>query len=174
MNIYPNEYPKPLVKGYSIDVDMGLIRTPFETGRARQRRSYKTMPHLFGFTFVVGTRELYNWLSWVNSYAYDWFQLDMTSFLTGNNSDSGYCSAHAIRFASNIRMTAIDQKHFEISVTAEMVDPLNSVIIAALGSWIIGGEPLTPSADYIVAGEPDSPSLDQTNPGSPQFPAVDV
>lgn len=172
MTEYPESYPLPLVQGYAIDVDMGLIRTTFETGRVRQRRNYQTMPHLFGFTFVVGTRDLWDWLRWVNSYAYDWFEMDCTSFLTGYQESSGYCSAHAVRFASNIRMTSVDREYFEVNVTAEMVDPLDSVQIQASGDWIIGGDPDNPAGDDIIAGDPENPADDETNPGTPQFPAA--
>lgn len=170
MIIYPDEFPKPQMDGYSIGVDMGVLRTEFDTGRNRQRRNYKTMPHTFGFSFAVAIADLYAWLNWVNANAYEWFQLDAASFLTG--AYGGNCSPHMVRFISDISMTPISQKFMQVTVAAEMVDPLSDVPTSQVGVWIIGGTPDLPSIDWFIAGEPDMPSIDFTNPGTPQYPSV--
>jgi hypothetical protein len=169
VTVYPDAFPKPTVQGYGIEVDMGLIRTEFDTGNHRQRRTYKTMPHQFALNFAMSVTQLYAWQNWVNQNAYTWFSLDMMSFLTGNV--PGHCSQHLVRFISNLSITPMTQTHVQVSVAAEMTDPLGNVIITSDGDWIIGGDPESPSADWVIGGEPDAASQDFTNPGTPQYPS---
>ena len=170
MNIYPSTFPTPTIQGYAMQVDMGIIRTPFDTGRYRQRRTYKTIPHTFQFRFVVKNTDLDDWLQWVNNYAYEWFQINIYSFLTPQTNET--CSPHAIRFISNISIAPLTTKYLEIGVTAEMVDPLNNIITPLTQQWIIGGTPIDPSTEWIIGGTPDAPSPDFTNAGTPQSPAA--
>ena len=176
MKNYPKDFPNPTIEGYGISVDMGITRTVFDTGRARQRRRYKTMPQVFSFNFVVPIHQLELWQIWVNKFAYSYFKMNATSYLTGYENDK-FCSEHKVRFISDLSLTPATPEHMRISVAAEMIALSEASLPAHFtGDWIIAGDPATPSPEWAIAMNPDlaSPSTDWTNPGSPSSPAAIV
>lgn len=172
---YPSSFPTPTVQNYNIAVDMGIVRTRFDTGVNRQRRRYRTMPHLFNFTFAMPIVDLDTWQMWADEYAYQWFEIPAASYLTGMAQNDKNCSPHVVRFVSDLQITPLSNQSFAVTVVAEMAPTSKYSRPGILtDKWIIAGDPATPSPDWIIAGNPDlaSPSTDWINPGSPEFPAA--
>ena len=175
MRTYPSGYPKPLIDGYGISVDMGVVRTDMETGRAKQRRRFRSMPQMFSFTFVVPIKQLGPWQAYVNQYCYEWFELDATSYLTSSQLDDN-CSPHVVRFTSNLEITPFTGESMSVTVTAEMapVESFTTPPAALSQDWIVAQSPANPSVDWYVARTPSNASLDTVIAGSPRNPAAYV
>jgi len=170
---YPAAFACAQVLPYHIDVNMGVIRTPMESGHARQRRMFRTMPHLFTLEFVMKAVELGRWQSWVNEFAYDYFSLDLESMYSGLLGQ--ITIPHDVRFTSNLTIDNVTYEWVRVRVQAE----LSPAFAASLGpklpthNWVIAGHPAPPPpTDWIIAGEPPTPSLDTYYAGSPQYPAA--
>ena len=172
--LYPAKYPRPLIEGYQITTDMGVRRTEMNSGFAKQRRLYRTMPLYFNFTFTVKISDLHDWQIWVDDNAYDWFEMDATSHLSGYEGDN--CSPHVIRFMSDLTITPIDHNFVNVNVKAEMSHEFKYEIpVPKTNDWIVArtpGNPATP--DLYFAGTPVAPSVNDIQAGTPPFPAAVV
>ena len=120
MTKYPASMVEPTIAAYSIGVDMGVLRTQIRSGIPRQRRRHRTMPQKFTFSFVIKINDLDVWQEWVNDFAYEWFEINIMSYLTNNGTDGKACSPHTVRFISDIALSAFDYDHFNVTVNAEM------------------------------------------------------
>lgn len=170
---YPAEFRCAQITPYRIAVDMGVLRTPMDSGLQRQRRLYRTMPHTFQLEFVMTVVELGDWQVWVNQYAYDYFIMPrLESFYAGRLGEIS--SPHSCRFTSNLD---IDNPVFgwvRVRVSAEL-DPLQPISGPTVPTnlWVVGGTPPTPSnVNTIIAGAPPAPGADAIVAGSPAFPAA--
>jgi hypothetical protein len=173
MKTYPSSFPTPLIDGYGIGVDMGLLRTPFESGRSRQRRRYTSMPTAFNFSFAVKVKDLDSWQQWVNQNAYTWFKIKAMSYLTGATNDT--CSEHVVRFTSDLSITPITAEAVKIDVTAEQAPTdLFAPPVPLTDDWIIARTPANPSVDWYIARTPANPAPDVVVAGSPNSPAAIV
>jgi hypothetical protein len=168
--IYPATFPVPRVAAYQYNVDAGLIRTPMDGGFPRQRRLYDVMPHAWSLEFVLTNATLYGWQTWVNSYGYDYFQIDMTSWLS---SQAGKLVVpHIIRFTSNLVVEVSAKPNFVVRVEADLSpSQVTTFNPTPYGNWIDAGEPSVPATDTRTAGRPASPSLDTTTAGKPATPS---
>ena len=175
MRTYPSAYPKPLIDGYGISVNMGVVRTEMETGRAKQRRRFRSMPQMFNFKFVVPISQLGPWQAYVNQYCYEWFELDATSYLTSSQLDDN-CSPHIVRFTSNLEIAPFTGDSMSVTVTAEMapVESFTTPPVAISQTWIVARTPSNPSTDWYVANTPSNPSTDWVIAGSARNPAAYV
>jgi len=175
METYPAEFRCAQISPYAITVDMGLLRTPMESGLQRQRRLYKTMPHTFRLEFVMTVPELGVWQRWVNINGYDFFIMPkLESWLSGAIGE--IASPHQVRFISNLEIDNPVYGWVRVRVGAEL-DPLQPLPGPATPTdlWVIGGTPDEPSnATTIIAGSPVAPSVDWIIAGSPAFPAAIV
>lgn len=162
---YPSGLPQPVIDGYAINVDMGLIRNSMETGRFRQRRRYKTMPQHFTLSFIMKTNQLHNWQLWVDLYAYSYFNIQLFSYKT----EKGKCSTHSIRFTSNLAISPMANDVIRVDVTAEELEEAVVVlddmwIIAhtpaapATPKWVLSHTPGTAPNDLVICGTPSNPS----------------
>jgi hypothetical protein len=171
---YPSSFQCPQIKPYSLKVDMGVVRTPMQGGNNRQRRQYRIMPHVFQLEFIMEAIELGYWQSWVNSFAYDYFLLDLESMWSATNNK--ITSPHLVRFISDLEVENVVYGWVRVRVQAELSP--NQFAFAGPNlpthQWIIGGTPQAPSApDRIIAGSPIAPSMpDWIYAGTPQFPAA--
>ena len=159
--LYPDNFPLPLRDPYAYMVDMGVVRTAMESGGPRQRRRYGSMPHYFTLEFIVAVSDLLGWQQWVNSNAYDWFELPLVNVITiGQSLCENYCLA---RFISDLNISVLTKDYFRIGVDAELMPgQVNSNPTRT--NWIIGRTPADPSPDWVIGGTPASPSPDWTIP----------
>lgn len=174
--VYPDTFRCAQITPYRVSVDMGVLRTPMEGGYQRQRRLYRTMPHVFALEFVMTVQELGPWQEWVNVNAYDYFEMPkLESMYSGMVGE--IASPHSIRFTGNLEIDNPVYGWVRVKVSAEL-DPLqdaNSGPIAPSDAWFIGGSPAAPSDDGdIHAGSPAALGPDRIHPGSPGRPAAIV
>lgn len=170
---YPAHFRCAQITPYRVQVDMGVLRTPMDSGLQRQRRLYKTMPHVFQLEFVMTVVELGDWQPWVNQYAYDYFVMPrLESWYAGAIGEIS--SPHSVRFISNLD---IDNPVFgwvRVKVQAEL-DPLQPLPGPAIPTnlWVVGGTPAAPSSPHrIIAGTPAAAPIDWIIAGTPAFPAA--
>lgn len=117
MNAYPFQtIACPLIDGYSALVDMGVLRSPSDTGHVDQRRRYKTMPTVFNVSFVLPVADLDSWLSWMNAFAYDWFEMPLVSYKTLGDIPS----THVVRVIAGFQMSAIRENPAYMRVSTQM------------------------------------------------------
>jgi len=171
---YPSSFQCPKIIPYAWSVDMGILRTPMEGGNARQRRRYRVMPHAFRLEFILSALALGQWQTWINSFAYDWFLMDLQSMwsaATGN-----IIAPHIIRFTSDLEFEDVTYGWVRCRVGAELSPnqyALGGPLLPTY-AWVIAGTPLAPSLDgWVIAGDPTDPSSpDWIYSGTPQFPAA--
>jgi len=115
---------------------------------------------------------LYSWQNWVNKFGYDYFEMEMTSWLSSQAGQS--TSLHFVRFTSDLSMSYTDKNVVTIAVTAELSPAQVSNYSPPAGdNWILGGTPSNPSVgNPVVAGSPPSPSPDIIIAGSPSAPSL--
>lgn len=111
MTDYPVNFPQPTVNGFSNSIDTGLVRTEMENGFAKQRRRLYTMPQSFSLTFIVPIRQLNKWQLWVDSFAYDAFNMDISG-------KDGKCKPVQIQFTSDLAISGLTKDVFSVSVNA--------------------------------------------------------
>ena len=170
--IYPASLPCPLIKPYQVDVNMGVLRTPMDSGHARQRRLHRRMPHIFTLEFALSIDQLGRWQPWVNEFGYDWFQLDLSTMYSGQVRE--LFTKHEVRFISDLKYRTLMHGHVLMQVQAEL-SPAQNLLGPPQPSWdwIVGGSPGNPSTpDWYIGGKPATPSADIVNPGTPANPAA--
>jgi hypothetical protein len=169
---YPAEFACPQILPYKIDVNMGVLRTPMESGHSRQRRMFRTMPHIFSLEFVLTVKELGRWQAWVNLFAYDYFNMNLESMYSGLA--DAETIPHTVRFISNLQIENVTQGYVRVRVQAE----LSPAFVTAGGpavptfNWVVAGDASSPAADWIIAGVPANPSLDNIIAGTAPNPAA--
>lgn len=168
---YPKSFRLPDYSPYSLDVSMGVQRTPFENGYTRQRRRYTNMPTLFNLRFVIKLTDLSRWQSWWNDNAYVWFDLPLASMYNG----TALCLDHSVRCISDLQLQSLGQgKFFEVTCQVELnPDHVSLPLPPHIGAddWIIGQGPPNPAADVYVGGTPAAPATDIVNAGDPANPS---
>jgi hypothetical protein len=173
--IYPDTFRCAQITPYRVTVDMGVLRTPMESGLYRQRRLYRTMPTVFALEFVMTVVELGDWQEWVNLYAYDYFTMNrLETYLAGKLGEIS--SPHSVRFIGNLEYDNPVYGWVRVRVGAEL-DPLQPLPgpVTPTNLWVIGGTPPTPSnANTIHGGTPPAPSPDSIIAGTPAYPAAIV
>jgi len=172
--IYPDEFRCAQIMPYRISVDMGLLRTPMESGAARQRRLYRTMPTQLQLEFVMTIPELGDWQEWVNVNAYDFFTMKkIESMYAGKLGEIS--SPHSLRFIGDLEMDNPVYGWVRVKVPAELnpVQPTGGPTTPT-NNWIVAGTPDEPSPDWMIGGTPAAPSPDWAIAGSPAYPAAIV
>lgn len=114
---YPSTLPCPMIEGYSIDVDAGLIRSK-ERGLPTQRRVYQTMPQSVKCKFTLSFRQWGHFQSFLANEATDWFWIDLPSMYAGLKSKRTF--PHLVRLVSQIAIDTKSATHITASVTLEM------------------------------------------------------
>jgi hypothetical protein len=77
---YPASLPPPLRSGYSLQHVSPLMRTQLESGRARQRRKYTSVPTMaqVSWLFTQGQAQLFEaWFRWDLKDGAEWFFADL-------------------------------------------------------------------------------------------------
>lgn len=112
------EYGYALASGYSIDTDLALVRSEFESGWTRQRRSYLHNASLVRLSWRLRVSKAQSLVAWLQS-------LDSGAFflcpiLSGNDSASPIVSDIEIRRTSVIRAERVENTdQFIVSFEAE-------------------------------------------------------
>lgn len=170
---YPAALPVANRVPYAYSVDMGVVRSEFAAGNARQRRAYRVMPHALALSFQVRITELNLWQNWVDRFAYSWFLCPVsTMFSSGPPTPGGTIRYEVLRFTSDLQIQSDGWNLFTITVAAEMsADAIAADPGFGSGDWIVAGVPADPALDWIIAGTPSAPSIDTITAGTPALPA---
>lgn len=157
---YPSSFPTPTIAGYAIGVDMGVLRTTMSKGGSRQRRRYRSMPHIINAQFTMNLDSLGSWQTWVNAFAYDWFTMDLTSYTSAGGDTR--CSPHECRFTSDLNIEAVAENVFSVSVEIE-VAPITRFFnppAVLTNNWVIADDSdvlsqVGISTDWVIADKSD-------------------
>lgn len=171
METWPKDFRLPEWDNYSVNAHAQIVRTPFDSGYARQRKLRMLMPEQYNVTFVFHVRQWGLAQRWMRDIGYDWFLMpvaNMVSSIAGER-----CKEQIVRFIADLEIAPRGRDYIEIKTTMELHP--DSFLEAGLANtdWIIAGEPDNPATDTIIAGEPDNPSdPDTVVAGTPGNPAA--
>lgn len=77
---YPAGLPHPLREGYGFRPENNILRTPMQSGRARQRVTFTSVPDYASWTFHMRTQgEAQLFTSWRKLVGASWFTIEFTS-----------------------------------------------------------------------------------------------
>jgi hypothetical protein len=171
--VYPSAFVIADRSPYSYKVDMGLLRSEFAAGNARQRRAYDVMPHMLALSFHMRVEQLFAWQEWINANGFGWFHCPVSTAYAGEPPDPATIRYEILRFASDLDIAADGWDWFAIGVAAELSnDAQTTAPPIGAGGWIVGGAPSTPSPDTFTAGTPAAPAPDWVLAGTPQVPST--
>lgn len=124
--VWPATLPEPDRDGYQYSLGFGLIRTPFEGGFTRQRRTVFSLPAQWAMKFRMNTKQLSILQQFLNSYGYGWFAMDLVSGAARIWRPSSDCILHKVRFISDPVHAMIGPNLWQVTLQAEvasMLDP---------------------------------------------------
>lgn len=79
--VYPAGLPHPLREGYGFEPENNILRTPMQSGRARQRQSFTKVPTYASLSWIFKTQgqaQLFE--AWVDQVAgAEWFEMPLNS-----------------------------------------------------------------------------------------------
>jgi hypothetical protein len=170
---YPATFPIPNRQPYGYGVDMGVVRSDFAAGNARQRRAFRTMPTALALSFSMRIEDLYTWQNWVNANAFDWFACPVSTMFAGSPPTPGNTRFELLRFTSDLSVQMEGFNWVAIQVAAELAPDAQAANPGwGAGGWIVGGTPASPSPDWVIGGSPVGPSTGAIIAGSPAIPAT--
>jgi len=122
---FPAAYPcASRIDGFAMAHTASLIRTPFEAGNARQRRSNFQMPTQVQLAWKLDNEQFHPVFTWLNNYGYDWFFLRLSGI---QSSELGvFATKVPIRLLSDLTQSLIRvyrQNWWLLSCTAEIMPP---------------------------------------------------
>ena len=170
---YPSSYRLPDAD-YVMQLDAGVLRTPFENGHSRQRRRYKTLPTVIDVTFTVKNTQKYSWMLWWGSNAYTWFNMQLPTLF--QQLDPGKnCKLSKVRCISDLSLRPAGGEYVQISCMMELSHDSASAIAGGQNcNWIIGGTPAAPASDTITGGTPAASATNTITAGTPSAPACPI
>lgn len=124
--IWPATLPAPDRDGYQYGLGFGLIRTQFQGGSTRQRRTQWGMPGTFALTFRMNTAQLGTLQTFLDSYGFGWFAMDLVTGAARVWRPQSDCLLHRVRFISDPMHALIAPNLWRVTITAEveaMTDP---------------------------------------------------
>jgi hypothetical protein len=112
----------PLRASYRFAVDMGLVRTPFESGAVRQRRRYLNQPASLSLAWDFNTSQVARFGGFADVNGYSWFTMNLPSIQTpGTFVDPPvYLTPIDLRFSTNYVVSATGFDRFKVEVGAEV------------------------------------------------------
>jgi hypothetical protein len=112
----------PLRASYRYSVDMGLLRTPFESGAVRQRRKYLNQPAAMSLAWDFNTSQVARFAGFADVNGYAWFDMELPTIQTpGTFADPPvYLTPISLRFSTNYVVTATGFDRFKVEVGAEV------------------------------------------------------
>lgn len=117
--LWPLTLPEPDRDGYQYDLNFGLLRTPFEGGAIRQRRTVYALPAQFNLTFRMNTAQLGILQSFLDYHGYGWFAMDLVSG-GARVSAKQDCVYHKVRFTTNPLHAMIAPNLWRVTLGAEV------------------------------------------------------
>lgn len=115
--VYPSSFPCPMIEGYTIDIDAGVIRSK-DRGKPAQRRVFKTMPHVIKCKFALSFKQWGYWQEWLTREGTGWFSIDLPTMYAGLNASKLF--PHIVRLSSTITIDAKTSTHVIASMTLEL------------------------------------------------------
>lgn len=112
----------PLRADYRFVVDMGLVRTPFESGATRQRRRYLNQPAVLSLAWDFNTAQMARFGAFADVDGYSWFRMNLPSIQTpGTEVEPAiYLTPIDLRFTTNYVASATGFDRYKIEVGAEV------------------------------------------------------
>ena len=118
MDVYPIQLPPPIREGYEFAPVSSMVRTEMQSGRARQRRRFTSVPTMASVSWIltaVQARYFESWYEGVLTSGSEWFEMPLITPL-GN-------FRHVVRFTDIYRgPTPITVNHFKYTAQLEMRD----------------------------------------------------
>lgn len=172
METYPSSFPCPLIEGYAIQIDAGLLRTNFQSGNTRQRRAYSNLPHYITMSFAIKINLFDEWLQWINDNAFEWCLFPAVTWANGTLDEIP--KDHVLRLIADIEISAITNEYFRVTVRAETNTAAGENLPPqARGNWVVGGTPSEPSSpDVTRPGGTTDPKTDYVDPGTTENPSA--
>ena len=76
MTTYPSSLPHPLKEGYSFEPENNILRTPMQSGRARQRQMFTSVPSYATLSWILSDQQAQLFEAWTDQVAKaDWFDM---------------------------------------------------------------------------------------------------
>jgi hypothetical protein len=157
MTDYPSTYVRPDASPYSGVIEYGLLRTTVDTVQAYQYKRNNSQNVKISLQFSMKNAAYVEWLDWVNTNAYNWFNMELVAPHFPTNE---VLSTQRIRFIDDIRYTKRGHDYLSVSVTAEVYQGTDSAAPTRDDDWILAGTPAVPATDWIIGGTPAAPSQD--------------
>ena len=151
--------PCPAIADFAYEVDAGLLRTPMESGHARQRRRYTSRPTSYQMTWRVTTAQLHALEDLIESRGYSWIYVPL---ITGQV-PKWMAVDHLIRFTSNLQVQLEQKDLWTASIQAEQYQIGADCVIAQMCNDI--GDCLR-SAGFPTVTLPPFPPLTPVDPTS--------
>jgi len=117
---WPATLPAPDRSGYQYSIGFGLVRTPFEGGYTRQRRTSFAMPGAFAMEFRMNTKQLGLLQVFLDTYGYGWFSMDLVSGAARIWRPLSDCIFHKVRFTSDPVMAMVAPNLWQVTLQAEV------------------------------------------------------
>lgn len=76
---YPAGLPHPLREGYGFRTENGILRTPLESGRARQRVAFTSLPDYASWQWILTDQQAQLFTSFRKFVGAAWFLMTFTS-----------------------------------------------------------------------------------------------
>jgi hypothetical protein len=106
--------PCPAIGSFGYEIDAGLLRTPMESGHARQRRRYTSRPTSYELTWLLTTPQLHHFEALLDK-AFTWLYVPL---VTGQV-PKWMAADHLIRFINNPQVQLEGKDLWRVSVVAE-------------------------------------------------------
>jgi hypothetical protein len=163
---YPATLPCPLIDGFASEAVAFVVRSPYEAGNSRQRRSNKILPHLFSIEWMMDQATYGDWLKWMNAHGWAWFELSIPSAMAG--AKKLQLMPHTVRLTSDLSTSLVASSkgyYWRISAVIECIPGQDAIgpngPASAMDDWIVAHTPGNPSfPDWYVAGRPGTPAID--------------
>lgn len=117
---WPQSLPPPDRSGYQYSMGFGLLRTQFEGGFVRQRRTVFSMPGTFAMEFRMNTRQLGILQVFLDKYGYGWFAMDLVSGAAPVWRPLSDCLLHKVRFISDPIFAMVGINLWQVTLQAEV------------------------------------------------------
>jgi len=117
---WPKTLPEPDRNGYQYSIGFGLVRTPFEGGFTRQRRTVFSMPGAWAMQFRMNTKQLAILQEFLDLYGYGWFAMDLVSGAARIWRPASDCILHKVRFVSDPVFAMVGINLWQVTLQAEV------------------------------------------------------
>lgn len=159
VRVYPPGFPCFSREGYSMDLDLGLIRTNSDVLTNTQRRSYTNLPTIITSSITIPVNILYEFTAWLNGAVGLWVDLPLAHpFLTHGNKVE-YVPARIIDFIFTNSYQAFGSVNASVTIQLSptvFIDNSNP----EEGGWVIAGRATSPSSEWMIAGRVNNPAID--------------